>query len=364
LAGFFQQVLKGAAEGFFETKYLKDYSHASKTFLPDAYAYAPKFKWLFHVYFSLNDRYIEAAKIFPQDKNFGLAVKNIQLPKYSFQVSQLNQYNRKRHNIEKITYDPVTVTFHDDNNGLIRKLWYAYYSYNIGDPDNAKEDSKQNIYSQSMNTSIGWGYKGSEPSPPTAAKALAIGKIPFFDSIEIYGFNQHNFALYELINPVIESFNHDTYDYSQTSQTMEHSMTFRYEYVKYYEGALNGEKPQEAVKGFADTGRYDRETSPISRPGSTKSILGQGGLLDTVSGVSSDLQQGNFLGAIQKIGAAKKSGQLNIKNLKAAATTELSQVAIDQSTAIVRNTNFAFPVGTASSTQAPPATLKTPPSFP
>ena len=54
MAGFFQKLATDAAAGFFGNEYLRDYTHAAKTFIPNAYQYAPKFKFLFHVYFEIN----------------------------------------------------------------------------------------------------------------------------------------------------------------------------------------------------------------------------------------------------------------------------------------------------------------------
>jgi hypothetical protein len=84
LAGFFDQffsdVGKGFANGLFENPTLRDYRHASKTFRPNAYGYTPKLKYLFHVYFDINYDQIGALNSFPQDRNFGLTVKTIDLP--------------------------------------------------------------------------------------------------------------------------------------------------------------------------------------------------------------------------------------------------------------------------------------------
>jgi hypothetical protein len=97
---------------------------------------------------------------------------------------------------------------------------------------------------------------------------------------------------------------------------MQHQMTIQYETVKYYSGAIGSRSPAGSdqptdsdvnVKGFADPSRYDTQRSPLARPGSTASVLGQGGLLDTGLGIISDLQRGGtagILGAVQKAGTA------------------------------------------------------------
>ena len=140
MAGFVQNLLqdtaslvrnesKNAVKAFFTSDYLRDYTHASKTFVAGSYGYAPKYKFLFHVYFDINKQFIDATKKWPEDQNFGLTVKTVQLPKYTFDTHTLNQYNRKRVVQTKLKYDPINIVFHDDNSNLVRKMWYTYYTY-------------------------------------------------------------------------------------------------------------------------------------------------------------------------------------------------------------------------------------------
>ena len=75
MAGFFQDLLQGAAGTFFGGDYLRDYTHASKTFRPNSYQNAPKFKYLFHTYFEINPAaYGEGINT---GSNFGILVKSI-----------------------------------------------------------------------------------------------------------------------------------------------------------------------------------------------------------------------------------------------------------------------------------------------
>jgi hypothetical protein len=363
MAGFFQNLLKDAGDAFFTSDYLRDYTHASKTFVTNAYSYAPKYKFLFHVYFDINKGFIDATSQWPEDQNFGLAVKNVQLPKYTFDLQALNQYNRKRIVQTKVKYDPINVIFHDDNGNLIRKLWYTYFTYYYKDSTqfdangsasaslpgssiNPKYDlNRRNIYDASITGQDDWGYVGESGRSPNTnlAAGLGISKAPFFNAINIYGFNQHNFVLYRLINPMIESFTHDTYDYAQTNSTMEHQMTINYESVKYFEGALDGRTPGQFVKEFGNESHYDRTLIPIARPGSNATILGQGGLVSAAGGVLSDLENGNILGAIQKAGAAGQTFKNSDSILKAAKAEALGAVTDAIQGTPNKNTIFNFP---------------------
>jgi hypothetical protein len=105
---------------------------------------------------------------------------------------------------------------------------------------------------------------------------------------------------------------------------MTNTMTLDYETVKYFQGAIDGTKPSDIVAGFGLNSNYDRVPSPITRPGSQSSILGQGGLIDGVGGVISDLsgENTNILGAIQKAGATYNT--LKNINLKQAIRSEVT----------------------------------------
>jgi len=248
----------------------------------------------------------------------------------------------------KINYDPVNITFHDDGGDNIREMWYQYYSYYYKDPAQqyvsdapvtngsaGASQTKQNgfsynnsdIYSQDRVGSVSdWGFIGESYLDGTNT---ASGKPPFFKDIQIYGFDQHKYARYILINPLITNWQHDTYDYSQGNGVMQHTMTVRYETVKYLSGAL-GQAGADSKVNWPDTAHYDTLRSPIARPGSTASIFGQGGLLSTGQGILQDLQSGSvagLIGAAQKAGAAYNT--FKGKNLQSVVQSEAISIGKD-----------------------------------
>jgi hypothetical protein len=349
-------------QGFFGARSLKDYAHASKTFRTNGYELAPRNKFLFHVYFNINTYELPAlSAIFPNDDKsaLGYLVKTVQLPNFNIDTETLNQYNRKRVIQKKINYLPVRVEFHDDAGDLSRNLWYNYYSYYYKDPNqqygtaSATNGSMgplstepgfayntRDIYANNRPVND-WGYIGESSAQGSAGTAGSIGadtssgKPAFFRDIIIYGFNQHKFASYVLINPVIKEWQHDTYDYSNGAGTMTNTMTIEYETVKYYTGAIGSSRPDTNVKGFADPARYDTVTSSLARPGSTTSVLGQGGLLDAGIGIIQDLQSGGVagvIGAVQKAGAVNES--FKGKSLQSVVKEE-ANVAVRE---VLRNT--------------------------
>jgi hypothetical protein len=315
-------------KGFSGDQGVRDYAHAAKTFLTNGYQYAPRSKFLFHVYFTINTAYIPALRNSFSDNQematIGLMVKNIQLPNYNISVDTMNQYNRKRLVQTKIDYQPVQIEFHDDGGDLIRDLWYSYYSYYYKDPSQKYDNLSPNngnlgpmvgtpngfnynardIYDNSR-TVNDWGYVGESYTDGKDIYSVGRpGKMPFFRDIRIFGMDQHKWASYVLINPMITEWQHDTYDYAQGNGTMSHRMTMRYETVKYGAGAIGDVRPDNNVVGFADPAYYDTVTSGITRPGQNATVLGQGGLIDTGVGIAEDLASGGVAGLI---GAAQKA---------------------------------------------------------
>lgn len=347
-------------KGFFGSDFLKDYTHASKTFRANGYELAPKYKFLFYVRFNLNTTGIPALRqLFPSgtSNELGIVVKTAELPKYTFDVDVMNQYNRKRLVQSKINYQPVNISFHDDGSNLITNLWYNYFSYYYKDPSHKYQNvpaingsagelgalTQSRTDYNSRDTYIAyrdqndWGYVGESYSDATGAIPSG-GKPRFFNDITIYGMNQHKFAQYTLINPIIDSWQHDTYDYGEGNGTMEHRMQIQYETVKYYSGNLNDHVnnpgADSLVKGFADPTHYDTVKSPLARGGSTGSVLGPGGILDgaqTIAGAIADPSLKNILGAIQAGGNINEL--LRDPNIREILSSEGNQVLRD----IIRN---------------------------
>lgn len=321
--GSWDNFTDGFKEGFFGTDYLRDYKHASKTFVADGQALAPTNKFLFHVYFTLNTAEIpglaEAIGGSEGKSRIGMLVKTAQLPSYTFDIDELHQYNRKRYVQKKINYQPVTLTLHDDGSDTVRSMWANYMMYYYSDSDygydgqgnNNPEYNSRNIYSDLRRVND-WGYNGAGFRDGT--------KPAFFKDIKIYGLNRNNFTSYTLINPIVSSFQHDTFDYSAGNGLMQHSITFNYEAVKYGRGKVGSE-----VRGFGDPAMYDTTPSPL-RAGTKATLFGQGGILDAGSSILDDLASGNILGAIRTGGSLRNT--LKGVNVSSLVSSEIVSGAI------------------------------------
>lgn len=286
LNGFFNNLLNGALS---PKGNMADWSHASKLYVADQFRLAPKQKFLYHVAFNLNENVIST--LMPNwDKKHGLEVnmlvKTVDLPKFNIQVETKNKYNRKKNLQTRLDYAPINIVFHDDNQGLSTQLWAAYYQYYYRDGTHGSRDGagkpnqtsrpydRFNTYKGAANNSDRFGFDNDSYEP-------------FFTSIQISQMARKQYTTYTLVNPVIQSWNHDTLDNSASAEPVQNSMTVVYESVFYADGPVEAGN---APVGFAEN-HYDQTPSPI-KAGNATSLFGASGVLAGGASVLGDIASG------------------------------------------------------------------------
>jgi hypothetical protein len=304
---------RGVIEGLTQPKgQQSNYRHATRLFVDDSLRLSPKTKFLFYVYFDINNTVRGMSPFSDKHANeAGLLVKSADLPKFNFDSVIKNQYNRKKILYKQINYDPVTISMHDDSNAVINAMWALYYGYYIGDrhnPDAAYSTTHLRKADTGLNT-FRYGLDNDRKD------------VDFFNSITIYTMSRRRFVGYTLINPKIKSWNHGSMDYS-ASEFNDSQMTLEYEAVKYTTGNVAGPNDTGRLpnlpKGFA-TLHYDNTPSPLSVSGGGVSTLtGSGGVLDGLEQIFGDIGSGaafdtpgGFIGTVAKTINTYK----NIKNL-------------------------------------------------
>ncbi len=362
----------GLLEGFLRDDYQKDFGHAAGLFQPNDMAFAPNTKFNFHVYFTLAD-----PKTNPNKTDAGIIgslVKSVKLPSYKLDTKEYIQYNRKRLVHNRIQYDPVTIRMHDDAQDTIRSLWYNYYQYyfadpsydydiGLGSPVKPKKTGPAAAISSLFGSGGGGGGGGEDTNGPTdyntrdlynetqsihpagwgvtIASGKGTAKPAFFKDITIFGLSRGNFMSYTLINPIITGWDHDTYDYSDTNGTMEHTMTLRYEAVKYTAGKIQ-DSDGVGIQGLGTDSRYDRKEGPFGKSGDAQ-IDGLGNPVNSVLGTLKDLAAGN-------VGNVVKSGVKAVKILAdggpgAAKDALLKDAGGILKGAAISNAGNVFPTG-------------------
>jgi hypothetical protein len=269
---------------------MKDYRHAARLFLDNNYKLLPKQKFLFHVVFDIDDS-IPLRRFTNNERlELNMLVKTADLPKFNMNVEEKQQYNKKTYIGTKISYEPVTISFHDDHADTVNAFWKAYYEYNIADsltvnPNVVGYNTKDNMYDADPNVTQ-YGMDNVQQR-----------KNPFLKSIQIFTLHKQRFTSFTLVNPVIGSWSHDNLDQADGQGVMQNTMQIFYETVLYGAGVVN----KNDIPGFA-TIHYDLEPSPLSvLGGGTTSIFGPGGIVDGIGSVIGDIQSGNFgVGTILK----------------------------------------------------------------
>jgi len=314
---------------------MRDYQHASRLYVENTYARAPKHGFMYFVAFNFNDGVIRDSSWAASGKvDAGLLAKKVDLPKFKISTETLNQYNRKTVVQTKLNYDPINIEFHDDNSEITTGLWKNYYKYYFTDsayggrddlkppPGARKQGIVQGLFGGVMaKGSSTTQNKSQHVSVPAAFGDTKYGSTdyiygfdslqnkPFFTSIDIYVLHQHKFTQYTLVNPKITDWSHDSLDQEQGNKMLHNRMTVMYEDVLYNYGSI--EKGSDT--GVFEARYYDTTPSPLSIGGKgSNSIFGPGGV---IAGASSIFGEGGYLDNGNVLGAALAAANL-VKNAK------------------------------------------------
>jgi hypothetical protein len=258
---------------------MANWTHATQLYVNDTYRLSPRTKFLFYVRFELEKSVISSVKFSQKHADeVGFLIKSTDLPKFKFDAVTKNQYNRKKIFYKNFSYEPITMTFHDDSNGIMNALWALYMSSYVQDRLNPMQAYSATALRPAGTALDGFRY-GLDKEGRTS---------DFIKSISIYTMSRRRFLGYTLVNPKIISWSHGGSDYS-ASEFNENTMNIEYESVFYTGGNVARDTP----KGFA-TLYYDLVPSPLSVVGGgVENLLGSGGVLDGLESIFGDLQTGN-----------------------------------------------------------------------
>jgi len=220
----------------FEDRMLRDSRHARHRFeTRDAqteqdFGGRPKPKFLFGVRFITQFNSPAFGQFSDQNGDVAFMVKTVDKPKIDFDVTVMNQYNKRRLVQTKIKYQPINMRFYDSVDERLSKFILSYMQHYYGDhlAENVDQWSYDKISSEFNNGVDGWGYRGiSQPGRSNSA--------PFMSHIELYQFFGGNFSRWVFVNPLITSFDHDNVDAESGNVAQEASMSVEFEGLLYRE---------------------------------------------------------------------------------------------------------------------------------
>ena len=307
--------LNSLANSIFSSGGVHDYAHAAQVFRTSGFSRSPKYKYLFYVNFVIGTD-IETSV---DSREIGVLVKSVDLPKFTVDVKDLNQYNRHTYIQDRIKYEPVTIKWHDDNNNGLRQLWADYYNYYYADGKYALTDyNNDDRYSE--RTFSAWGLDNGST-------------VPFFSAVEIYSMYGGQSNKITLMSPVITSFSHDTHEYSDAQGVMEATMQLRYNGVTYEDGFVSG------IPGFNESAYYDNNLSPLSGEFAGSSYI------DPITGQlqqqnSSFTNRGGISGAQGSYGFADQGSLYDPTSNQGLSPTEIDSIVNNNSTNDYADTSF------------------------
>ena len=247
---------------------LRDYRHAALLYRSNFYELAPKAGWIYYVVININSQ-ISSVLSGEKQKYFdswyqkyqklgsiGLLAKTVDTPKFTINTETMNQYNRKSIIQKSITYNPLSITFHDDMANATTDFWKHYYQYYFGDSNDVSRMNIQNLVIP----------KYTDTKYQTDDKSYAYGlnngqTIPFMLSIDIFQLYKHHYTGFRIVNPIIKDWSHDQLDQTQGNKMLTSRMSVEYETVIYdtdQTNVINEENP-----GFNNSPYYDQNPSPI-----------------------------------------------------------------------------------------------------
>jgi len=281
---------------------LRDQQHAAKLFNADQFRLAPKHKFLFHVSFGINIGALQNAQLVQRyGQEINMMVKNIDLPSFTIQTAKLNQYNRKKVVQYQATYGDLGIKFHDDNMGLVNHLWQAYWGYYYAD---ASSGNNPGAYARNATQS----YSSAIPAPYGFDNGSTA---PFFNYIKIYQMARHEYVCYNIINPLVNSWNYNKVGYADQGVN-DFDMKLSHEGLTFSVGTVSSD----TVEGFGLAnshydvspspliGTIDNNASPSFAQSANTTALAPGVLANAVNSVNQNQNTSGALGGLAAGAAA------------------------------------------------------------
>ncbi len=220
----------------------------------------PRFKNQYFVAFQYSDLYRSADPKSMIDVTH--RVKTIDAPRFDIESETLNQYNKPRTIMTKINYQPITITFWDDRSNLTTNFWkvaYQFYFRNGQRYNDAQypilDSDIINIGQQTANT-LAYENYGYYIGNKQTKKNL-------FQHMSLYMVANRACYRMDLINPYMQSMQHDQFSQDSPGELAQNTVTWGYENVVYYNRTEFIQEP--ALMGIvADAGSGPAGAGPSS----------------------------------------------------------------------------------------------------
>ncbi|CAB4123096.1 hypothetical protein UFOVP29_255 [uncultured Caudovirales phage] len=205
----------------------------------------PRYKFMYYARFVVNQEVLQSISAqsdpmirqnlnlngWQDQRSVSFLVKKLDRPKIELNTVETNQYNLRKQNYTRATFQPITMTLFDTSDNRVLNMWINYFRYYFSNarangngansmaldtPTSASTASNFDIFQSSFGMSPGGTQYGRN----------------FFLEIEIYAVFGGKAQLTRLIAPRIASIDWGSFDSSDSGVT-EVTMTFKYENIEY-----------------------------------------------------------------------------------------------------------------------------------
>lgn len=202
----------------------------------------PRYKFMYYARFILNQQALQAISAtedplivknlklndWKNERSVNFLIKKVDRPKIELNTVESNQYNYRRQNYTRTTFQDVTMTLFDTSDNRILYLWINYFRYYF---NNARSKSAGVALFDPTSSTTANEFDvfqaGSGLNPPTST----YGRM-FFTTIELYAIFGGRAQVTRLISPKITRIDWGTFD-SSDSGPCEVTISFKYENIEY-----------------------------------------------------------------------------------------------------------------------------------
>lgn len=139
-------------------------------------------------------------------KSIGVIAHTVTRPSVTFELTTLNQYNKKRLVQSKQEFEPFEVKFHDTVDQRAYNMFEDYYRNYYGEPNlSSASDWTWDVMASAINKLGNWGFRGTGEN---------TAYTNYFSHIEVYYIFGGKYTRIDYMNPKFESINLDELDMS------------------------------------------------------------------------------------------------------------------------------------------------------
>lgn len=212
----------------------------------DLVRFAPKFKFLFILQFTVNEQYnwMDLGGD-SMARNLAFVVKHSTRPNVAIEHEEINMYNFWTDVPKRVRYEPMTMRFYDDNKGLAHLFYTSYL--NIISPISREQDMPADhnlLAATSMPGNTRWRGNSSSLGVLENDNVSIIKEIKLF---HVYDYGKF-MNVYNFKNPKLTAMNLDELDMAETGGGSEFELQFVYDAMTITSGFNMNENKTKVVE--------------------------------------------------------------------------------------------------------------------